>query len=78
MTAVALVILLGLGVGALGLVAADLYIAGLLIVFIGVIGAVVVAGDRLVAAAYPRPGSGPSSSSSCPPGSGPPSSSRSP
>ncbi|MBO0824254.1 MAG: hypothetical protein J2P27_10420 [Actinobacteria bacterium] len=45
--AVALVILLGLGIGALGLVAADLYTVGVLVLFIGVIGAVVVAGDRL-------------------------------
>lgn len=54
MRAVALVILLGLGTGALGLVVADLYIAGLLIVVTGVIGAVVVAGDRLMASAGRR------------------------
>jgi hypothetical protein len=51
MRAVALVILLGLGIGALGLVAADLYTVGVLVLFIGVIGAVVAAGDRLLAAA---------------------------
>jgi hypothetical protein len=51
MRAVALVILLGLGVGALGLVAADLYVVGLLILFVGVIGAAVVAGDWLMASA---------------------------
>jgi hypothetical protein len=46
--AVALVILLGLGVGALGLVAADLYVAGVLILFVGGIGLAVVACDRLM------------------------------
>jgi len=46
--AVALVILLGLGVGALGLVAADLYVAGVLILFVGGIGLAVVAGDQLM------------------------------
>ncbi|MBO0807267.1 MAG: hypothetical protein J2P32_03060 [Actinobacteria bacterium] len=51
MRAVALVILLGLGIGALGLVAADLYTVGVLVLFIGVIGAAVVAGDRLLAPA---------------------------
>jgi len=45
---VALVILLGLGVGALGLIAADLYVAGVLILFVGGIGLAVVAGDRLM------------------------------
>jgi hypothetical protein len=54
MRAVALVILLGLGVGALGLVAADLYVVGLLILFTGVIGAAVLAGDRLLARAGQR------------------------
>jgi hypothetical protein len=48
MRAVALVILLGLGVGALCLVAADLYVAGVLILFVGGIGLAVVAGDRLM------------------------------
>jgi hypothetical protein len=51
MRAVALVILLGLGVGALGLVAADLYIVGLLILFVGIVGAAVAAGDWLMASA---------------------------
>ena len=44
--AVTLVIAAGLGFIALGLVAADLYIVGLLILFLGVIGAAVVAGDQ--------------------------------
>jgi hypothetical protein len=52
--AVALVILLGLGVGALGLVAADLYVVGVLILFIGGIGLAVVAGDRLMRYAHNR------------------------
>lgn len=43
--AVALVILIGLGVGALGLVAADLYAVGVLILFLGAVGVAVVAGD---------------------------------
>jgi hypothetical protein len=55
MRAVALVILLGLGVGALGLVAADLYVAGVLILFIGGIGLAVVVGDRLMRYAHNRP-----------------------
>ena len=46
--AVALVILLGLVVGALGLVAADLYTVGVLILFIGGVGAAVLAGDFLI------------------------------
>jgi len=46
--AVVLVILLGLGVGAFGLVAADQYVVGLLILFVGGIGLAVVAGDRLM------------------------------
>jgi hypothetical protein len=46
--AVTLAILLGLGVGALGLLAADLYVAGLLILFVGGIGAAVVVGDQLM------------------------------
>ena len=43
--AVALVILLGLIVGILGLVAADLYAVGVLILFIGGVGLAVLAGD---------------------------------
>ena len=46
--AVVLVIVLGLGIGALGLVAADLYTVGLLILFLGGIGLAVAAGDRLL------------------------------
>ena len=46
--AVALVILLGLVIGALGLVAADLYTVGVLILTIGAVGAAVVAGDYLI------------------------------
>lgn len=46
--AVILVILLGLGVGALGLVASDLYAVGVLIGFLGFIGLAVVAGDRVL------------------------------
>jgi O-antigen/teichoic acid export membrane protein len=45
---VALVILLGLVVGALGLVAADLYTVGVLILFIGAVGAAVLAGEYLI------------------------------
>jgi len=46
--AVALVILLGLAVGALGMVAADLYAVGVLILFLGGVGAAVLAGDYLI------------------------------
>jgi hypothetical protein len=46
--AVALVILLGLVVGTLGLVAADLYTVGVLILFIGVVGLAVLAGEYLM------------------------------
>jgi hypothetical protein len=45
--AVALVILLGLIVGALGLVAADLYTVGVLILFVGGVGVAVLAGEYL-------------------------------
>jgi len=48
MRAVILVILLGLGVGALGLVAADLYVVGLLVLFIGIVGAAVQGGDWFI------------------------------
>ena len=54
MRAVSLVILLGLGVGALGLVAADLYVVGVLILFVGGIGLAVVVGDRLMRYAHNR------------------------
>ena len=46
--AVALVILLGLAVGALGLVAADLYTVGVLILIVGAVGAAVLAGEYLI------------------------------
>lgn len=46
--AVGLVILLGLVVGALGLVAADLYAVGVLILFAGGVGAAVLAGEYLI------------------------------
>jgi hypothetical protein len=46
--AVALVILLGLVVGVLGLVASDLYTVGVLILFIGGVGAIVLAGEYLI------------------------------
>jgi hypothetical protein len=45
---VALVILLGLAVGALGLVAADLYAVGALILFLGGVGAAVLIGEYLI------------------------------
>ena len=46
--AVALVILLGLVVGTLGLVTADLYTVGVLILFVGAVGAAVLAGEYLI------------------------------
>jgi hypothetical protein len=46
--AVALVTLLGLVLGMLGLVAADLYTVGVLILFIGGVGAAVAAGEYLI------------------------------
>lgn len=46
--AVVLVILLGLVVGTLGLVAADLYTVGVLILTVGGVGAAVLAGDYLI------------------------------
>jgi hypothetical protein len=48
LTAVALVIVLGLVVGVLGLVEADLYTVGVLILFIGGVGAAVLAGEFLI------------------------------
>lgn len=45
---VALVILLGLVIGVLGLVAASLYAVGVLILFAGGVGAVVLAGEYLI------------------------------
>ena len=44
----ALVIVLGLVVGALGLVAPDLYTVGVLILFVGGVGGAVLAGDYLI------------------------------
>ncbi len=46
--AVALVILLGLVVGTLGLVASSLYTVGVLVLFIGGVGAAVLAGEYLI------------------------------
>jgi hypothetical protein len=46
--AVALVIVLGLVAGALGLVAADLYTVGVLILFIGGVGGAVLVGEFLI------------------------------
>ena len=45
--AVSLVILLGLVVGVLGLVEPDLYAVGVLILFLGGVGAAVLAGEYL-------------------------------
>jgi uncharacterized membrane protein (UPF0136 family) len=45
---VALVILLGLVIGALGLVAADLYAVGVLILFLGCVGLAVLVGDFVI------------------------------
>jgi hypothetical protein len=46
--AVALVTLLGLVIGVLGLVEADLYTVGVLILFLGVVGVAVLAGEYLI------------------------------
>ena len=46
--AVALVILLGLVVGTLGLVASSLYTVGVLLLFIGGVGAAILAGEYLI------------------------------
>jgi type IV secretory pathway TrbD component len=46
--AVGLVIVLGLVVGVLGLVASDLYTVGVLILFVGGVGAAVLAGEYLI------------------------------
>ena len=53
--AVALVILLGLVVGTLGLVAADLYTVGVLILFLGGVGVTVLAGEYLIRYLSSRP-----------------------
>jgi hypothetical protein len=47
MLAIAVVLLFGAGLGALGLVAPDMYVVGAIIVFIGGIGLVVRLGERL-------------------------------
>ena len=52
---VALVTLLGLVIGVLGLVEADLYAVGLLILFFGGVGAAVLAGDYLIRYLSSRP-----------------------
>jgi O-antigen/teichoic acid export membrane protein len=55
---VALVILLGLVVGVLGLVEADLYTVGVLILFIGGVGVAVLAGEYFIrhfGSRQPRP-----------------------
>jgi hypothetical protein len=46
--AVAVIILLGLVIGTLGLVAADLYAVGVLLLFLGGVGAAVLAGEYLI------------------------------
>ena len=46
--AVSLIILLGLVVGTLGLVAADLYTIGVLILFLGGVGVAVLVGEYLI------------------------------
>jgi hypothetical protein len=46
--AVALVILLGLVVGTLGLVEDDLYTVGVVVLFLGGVGAAVLAGEYLI------------------------------
>ena len=46
--AVALVIALGMLVGTLGLIAADLYAVGVLILFLGGVGIAVLAGEYLI------------------------------
>jgi hypothetical protein len=53
--AVALVIVLGLVIGALGLVAADLYTVALLILTVGAVGAAVLAGEYLIRYFSTRP-----------------------
>ena len=54
--AVTVVILLGLVIFALGLVAADLYTVGVLIVVVGAVGAAVLAGEYLIRRySSPRP-----------------------
>lgn len=52
--AVALVILLGLVVGTLGLVAAGLYTVGVLILFFGAVGVAVLVGEYIIRYASSR------------------------
>lgn len=47
MRAATLVILVGIGIGALGLVENEMYMVGVIIVFIGVMGMVVRVGEML-------------------------------
>jgi hypothetical protein len=53
--AVALVIMLGLVLGVLGLVAADLYTVGVLLLTVGGIGAAVLVGEYLIRYLNSRP-----------------------
>jgi hypothetical protein len=53
--AVAVVVLLGLVVGTLGLVEADLYAIGVLILFLGGVGVAVLAGEYLIRYVRRRP-----------------------
>jgi hypothetical protein len=54
--AVTLIILIGLVIGTLGLVAADLYAVGVLLLFLGGVGASVLAGEYLIGYfSRPRP-----------------------
>ena len=46
--AVALVIVLGLVIGVLGLIQADLYTVGVLILFLGAVGAAVLVGEYII------------------------------
>jgi hypothetical protein len=55
MGAVALVIVLGLVIGVLGILEPDLYTVGVLILFIGGVGAAVVGGDYLIRYLSRRP-----------------------
>jgi hypothetical protein len=52
---VALVVLLGLGIGVLGLVASSLFAVGLLILFLGGVGGAVLAGEYLIRYLRRRP-----------------------
>lgn len=50
MGAVIVVVLLGVGIGALGLVIADLYVVGLVVLVIGGVGVLVGLGERISSA----------------------------